>query len=212
MSNNAFLTKLSNENKADKIKFSEDIEIKFVTAKDQFEKEFKDHLVSFDKELKQKETEFLNKIKNLYNEKEALVIEMTSFKDEIAILSKDYLNKFDSELKNINVYEVSFNSEWQAFFTYVDELIKVKKLELQDYSNSLEKNIYELLKSQKESFDNNENSFREIFNEKITALNDLTIKKLDSIEKKFLDKNIKIINEKVEAQIEYLELFEQKIL
>lgn len=192
---NEFLTKISLENKEDKRNLSEDIESKFLTSKEQFETDFKSHIDSFDTELKTKEKEFLTKLTVIEDEKNEMIKELEAFKIEITSLTKNYVTKLDEELKYIKKAEISFDDKKEKFINDLDLMAKAKELELENHSEILKKNIEDTLIKQKEDFETNENTFRELFNEKITNINENLKKRLDTLDKKFLDKNIKVLDD-----------------
>lgn len=192
---NDFLTKITTENKEDKRNITEDIESKFVLSKNQFETEFKAHLESFDTEIKAKENEFLTKLNIIEDDKNEMLKELNAFKVDLTSLTKNYVTKLDEELKYIKKAELSFDEKKNEFVKNIDGLITLKKAEIEDYSEILKNNVQTVLTKQSEQFEIHENTFRDIFNEKVTTLSENTKKRLDTLDKKFLDKNIKVIDD-----------------
>lgn len=205
------LSKITQENKEELVKLKESIESKFLIAKEQFESGFVNKIADFDNALKTKEVEFLEKLSIIEIDKNKMVEELGSFKDEITILTKTYVTNLDEELQKIKAEEVKFDREVEEFGMHVQDIVKARKVELLDYSQKLEGNLFEVLKYQKENFERNENSFRETFNEKVTNLKDYTKTRLDSIEKKFVEKNLKYVTDKIESGMDELGMYHDRI-
>ena len=132
--------------------------------------------------------------------------ELENFKVEISSLTKNYLNKLDEELKYIKNVEANFDDRKEDFLKEIDSLGKVKKIEIEEYAKIQKNTIFNILSKQKEEFETHENTFRDIFNEKITLLHENTKKRLDTLDKKFLDKNIKVIDDRILESKKELEL------
>jgi hypothetical protein len=205
------LNKITQENKDELTNLKEVIESKFLIAKEQFESSFITKLSDFDNELKSKESEFLEKLSIIEVDKNKMVEELGSFKDEITLLTKNYVSNLDDELQKIKAEEAKFDREVEDFGIHVQEIVKARKLELTDYSKKLEGELFEVLKSQKENFERNENTFRETFNEKISNLKDYTKNRLDSIEKRFIEKNLKYVTDQIENGLNDLNVYNERI-
>ncbi|MCA9459146.1 MAG: hypothetical protein KC550_01200 [Nanoarchaeota archaeon] len=206
-----FLTRITTENKEDKRNFQEEIENKLVSSKQQFEAEFNSHLLSFDTQMKEKEAEFLEKLQVIETEKNEMVNDLNVFKTEISCLTKDYVSKLDEEVQNIKTHEADFESKKKDFISHIDTLTSIRKTEMEDFSKQLENKLVEVLTNQKETFETHENTFRELFSEKLNNLQEFQKKKLESIEKKFIEKNLRIIKETVDTEKKALEIIKENL-
>lgn len=205
------LNKITQENKEELTNLREAIESKFLIAKEQFESSFLVKLSDFDNELKSKESEFLEKLSIIEVDKNKMVEELGFFKEEITTLTKTYVKNLDEELQKIKAEEAKFDREVEEFGIHVQDIVKARKLELLDYSQKLESELFEVLKSQKENFEKNENTFRETFNEKISNLKEYTQDRLDSIDKKFIEKNMKYVTDKLDKGMINLDVYNERI-
>lgn len=208
---NEHFTRLSTENKEDRKKLSEDIENKFLNSKQQYENIFNSHLDSFDRELKSKEYEFLEKLTIIEEEKNQSVKELDEFKSEISKLTKEYVEKLNEEFEKIKDEELLFDEKKKDFENHVEALVYAKKTEIEDTSQITRESVKKVIEEEKETFERHENTFRDIFNEKILNLQDSTKKKLENIEKKFIDKNLKVVSDKIEEEKKRIELISESI-
>lgn len=208
---NEFLTKIKTDFKEYKRELNENLENRFVNSKTQYDNKFKSHLENFEKELKSKEKDFLNKLSVVETERVQVLEDMNRFKEDMSVLTKEYVQKLDDELKNIKSSEANFEKSKTAFIGHIDELTQEKKAELKDTTNELKTKITTVLEEQKETFNRHENTFREVFNQKVTSLHDYSKNRLDKIEKKFVEKNLKYVTKELDSHIEPIKLLEDSI-
>lgn len=208
---NEFKTKAINEIKDDKQKLSIDIENKLVTSKNQYEESFNNHLKKFDEELKTKESQYLAKLLAVEDEKNHMISELSDFKVEIAKLTKDYVSKLDSEFEKIKAEESSFKDQKNNFLGEITDLTNARKLELEDYTQNLKSTISQVLEDEKTQFERHEETFREVFNEKIQNLTDFNKRRLEQIEKKFVDKNLKYVQSRIDEGMKEITILEDSI-
>jgi len=94
----------------------------------------------------------------------------------------------------------------------LNTILEAKKTDLTQYSDGLKGQIFNQLTSQQEMFSQNENSFKIKFQEKVKNLEDLFNRRIHEIEVKFIDKNISVVKEKVDAELEFMKIFEDKLI
>jgi hypothetical protein len=206
-----FLNRSKIQNAEIKRDFFEEIENKYINLKKQFEKSLEEEKNIFNKELKEQESNYLKKITALENEKVSSIEELNKFKEEISLISKDYLSKVDKELEKVNSKENNFKNEEKEFLSKIDKITKAKEEELNDSYELLSKSLKNIIAEERENFQRNENTFRELFLEKITNLEEFQKKKIDNIEKKFLEKNLKIINKYIDIENKKISLIGERI-
>ena len=195
VSNNEFLTQISTSVKEFDRNLKEEIDTKFLNSKKQYEDQFFSHLFSFETELKAKEKSFLDKLSIIDLEKQSMLEELNKFKDEIGVLTKNYILKLDNEMQLLKHEEADFESKKITFFDKIKKDLSVGKSELNDYSLVVKGELYEVLNTQRDVFNANEDTFRTLFNEKISTLSEFTKNKLESIEKRFVEKNLKYVTD-----------------
>lgn len=209
--NDSYLNELAINSKEKQELIKERIEEKFIIAKEQYELDFKTHLQSFDTQLKEKESEFLDKLIVVEEEKKQMLQELNSFKTDLSKLTKNYIAKYDEELRKTQIRESNFIEEKTSFTSEIDNIMKVRKIELVEHSKQLETDIFSLLEEEKSRFVMNENTFREIFKDKIENLHEYTKHKLDNLEKKFIEKNVKTIRERVNTDLKEVITLSQEV-
>lgn len=205
------INKVTAENIEFREGLKEQIENKLVFATKQFRDEYDNHLNKFNEELKGKEASFLNKLSVVESEKDEMLLELTEFKSEISNLTKSYIASLNEQLEKVVSEEKKFETEKELFIGELDDSTKTRKLELEDYANSLRNELKEILVVEKETFSDNESKFRESFTEKINNLSEFQKKKLESIEKKFVDRNLKYVTDRVEQSLDVLKIVENDI-
>lgn len=208
---NEYKIKAITEIKEDKRRLSEEIENKLITSKDQYEESFNSHLKKFDEELKVKESQFLTKLLAVEDEKNNMVSELSNFKIEIASLTKNYVANLDSEFQKIKSEESNFEQNKELMIGQIEESTKARKLELEDYSNQLKTQVSSVLEDEKQKFETHEETFREVFNEKIQNLSDFNKRRLEQIEKKFVDKNLKYVQTRIDEGMREITTLEESI-
>lgn len=211
MSGKEFLTRIETEIKEEKHRLSEDVESKFINSKVQFEEEFRAHLKFFDTEIKEKESEFLSKLMVIEDDKKKMLAELNNFKEEIAKSTQVFKDSINQEFDKLKEEEVSFETQKQDFINEIDDLANARKQGFENFAVEIENKLKLVLEEEKETFAMHENTFREVFNEKINNLIDITKHRLDGIEHKFLDNSFKKFDEKVVEETKALELFAEKL-
>jgi len=189
-----------------------EIENKLVSATNFFQKDYDEHIAKFDLELASKEENYLKKLIVVEDEKNAVLKDLTEYKEEISKLTKEYVTSMDTQLEKIKIEEKNFETEKQVFVGQIEEHTKARKLELEDYSHELGKHIEGVIVEHQEKFQRHEDTFREVFNEKISKLGDFQKKKLESIEKKFIEKNLKYVDGRIAESLKELKLVEESIV
>lgn len=208
---NEFLSRVDAQVKQSQQDLKDDVETKFVIVKQQYETEFNANISKFDKELAERQRLFVDRLKMIEEQKSSMIDELESFKVEITNLTKEYVGKLDEEYQTLKGAHANFDSEKDAFYTQINEIVHVKKVEMQDYVGSIEANLQEILKSEKQRFESNENTFRQIFGEKVLSLKESLMKRVDSIEKRFVEKNLKYVKDELDTNMKALQLYEEKI-
>ena len=65
---------------------------------------------------------------------------------------------------------------------------------------------------EREKFERHENTFRDIFNEKILNLHNFLKSRLDSVEKKFVEKNLKSVTDRIHSEVKVIELVREELI
>lgn len=211
LSNNQYLIRESTKIKEEQRLLSENIENKFITVKNQFEEEFRNHLKSFDEKIAEKEDYFINKLSILEEEKTQTHKELEEFKIEITKLTKEYVKNLDDELQKVKTEELQIEDKKKELIFQIDELTKAKQTQLNDYFEKLQFELKNIIEQEKLLFEKNENSFREVFNEKIGNLELFIKNRLDSIDKKFVEKNIKVVEDKIALESKTIHILSDEL-
>ncbi len=211
ISNNEFLLNLKKLAKEKQEELSENIDNKLVNSVAQFEGKFHEYMQDFDKALKEKEKEFLEKLKVVENERYEVISQMEEFKEEISKLTKEYMANLHDELERIKKKEVKLGNEKNQFLVHINESSKARKLEIEDLANQMKDRVKGVLEEERDAFDRHEETFRGVFYEKVQNLHDFSKKKLENIERKFVDKNLKYVSDKINSMLEPLRLLEESV-
>ena len=166
----------------------------------ELEEEFKNSLETFNRELKEKESCFLTKLLALEEERSNSTLELENFKKEIAELTKDYISKAHKELETFKQQEYSLKEETKQSISQIETIAINKKEELIVY-----------LESQKIKDEGQLEMFKTSFSQKAHNLHTFLDTKLNSIEKKFVEKNIKNVKEDLQPHFESIELLSQTL-
>jgi hypothetical protein len=205
------LSKIKDESYQFRDSIKSDIEDKLVYSNNKNDEEFKLHLEKFKNELKTKEEEFLKKLLALEEEKNSAILGLSGFKTELATHTKEYIDSLDKQLEKIKVEGKNLEEEKNVFVGVLEDTTNARKLDIESFGNEIRDSIASVISLQKETFEKNENSFRNIFSDKISNLENFQKKKLESIEKKFVDKNLKFVEDRVEQSIDMLKLIEDSL-
>ncbi len=208
---NEFMTRLSTQNREEVQRLTEDIENKFVVAKLQFEGDYDEHLKSFDNTLQAKQNEFVEKMNALEVEKSKMIDDLTKFKEDLTLLTKNYIDELHTEFDKIKTEEANFETQKDEFMTQIQRETKARVQQLEDTGEEVGKKLVDVINEQKEIFDRHENTFRDVFMQKISNLAEVQTKKLDNIERKFIDKNVRVVKDRIREEIKALELFEERL-
>jgi hypothetical protein len=205
------LSKIKDESYQFRDSIKSDIEDKLIYSSKKNDEEFSLHLEKFDYELKLKEEDFLKKLLTLEDEKNLAITEISEFKSDLANHTKEYIDSLDEQLEKIKVEERNFESEKNIFVGELEETTKARKLDIESFGNEIRDSIGTLITLEKESFEKNETHFRDTFADKVNNLHNFQKKKLDSIEKKFVDKNLKFVEDRVEQSLDMLKIIEEAV-
>ncbi len=208
---NDFKTQALTELKEEKRNLREDIENKLVKSNSQYEATFNENIKRFEEELKLKESNFLNKLLVVDDEKNHMIKELSDFKADIAKLTKDYISKLDEEFQKIKIEETNFTKQKEDFTNELSQVTQVRKLELEDFAVEMKSSISKVLEDEKQTFNRHEETFREVFNERIQNLTEFSKKRLEQIEKKFVDKNLKYVQNRIDEGMSELKILESSI-
>jgi len=193
LENNDFKVRLATEVKENQKDLSEKIEEKFFLTKKQFEEGYAEHISAFEERFKNSKIEF-DKIKN-----------------NVIKTTEENFNKISESLNNLKVEDTKFNQNKDLFIADFENLVKAKELELNDYSNSLAKNIKGIIDLEKSTFEKNENSFRLTFNEKIAQLEEINKQNLNFFKEKLIEENSLLFKEKFDSNLKEINLISEEI-
>lgn len=205
------LSKIKEESYLFRDSLKSEIEEKLIYSTQNLDREFKLSLEKFEIELKSKEENFIKKLLALEVEKESAISELSNFKSDLAEHTKSYINSLDEQLELIKSEERNFETEKDIFVGILEETTKARKLDIESFGNEVRDSISNLISDEKSKFDKSESIFRDTFNEKINNLHNFQKKKLESIEKKFIDKNLKFVENRVEQSLDMLKIVEDEI-
>ncbi len=190
---------------------AENIELKFLSVKDQFSKEFKDKISNFEGELIKKESEFVNKLIVIEDEKNQMIQELSEFKVEVSNLTKNYSQSLDLELAKLQEKEDGFESKKKDFLTQIDDVIHVRRVQIEEDYEHLKKKLENFVEDSRSYFLEQDNNFRTTFGEKVKNLQDHFDSNFNRIEKKFIEKNVLKIKDGLKEDFEKLRLFEETL-
>jgi hypothetical protein len=205
------LSKIKDESYQFRDSLKSDIEDKLIFSNKKNDEEFSVHLKKFDYELKVKEDNFIKKLLTLEDEKNSAIKELSTFKGDLATHTKEYIDSLDQQLEKIKTEERNFEKEKDVFVFELEETTKARKLDIESFGNEIRDSIESLVSLEKGKFETNENTFRNTFSDKVNNLHNYQVKKLDSIEKKFVDKNLKFVEDRVEQSLDMLKIIEDSI-
>ncbi len=205
------LTRASTDMKEASRDLKEDLEKKFYSLKLRYDETLDTHLNQIEKEFSERETSFVRKISELAEEKNQLFKDIESFKTEIAALTKEFSTQIEGEMSSLKKEHVDFENHKDEFVSKLDNLTHMRRVQLHEDYDSYKREFSELISTHKKDLVDKEDSFKTLFNEKISSLWDFMNSKLESIDKKFVDKNVVEIKKFFDKEKKELQAFEQTI-
>lgn len=185
---------------------SEEVEEKFISSKVVFDKEFKGYLSDFEKELHEKESDFVSKLLIIEEDKKSMIADLHEFKGEITSLTKQYSNSLHDELENLKKEDLAFEEKKKDFLKHIDDVIHVRRVQLEEDFELYKGRLMGFTTDIRNYFTEQDNSFRTSFGEKVKNLHDFLDSSLQKIEKKFVEKNVSKV--KLELDTEFKRLGE----
>ena len=182
-----------------------------VSLKDEFKKLFKEQLEDFNNELKEKEKIFLTKLIAFEDERSTALSEIEEYKDELSHLTKEYISKAHEELSSIKSQEEIIEEKGKVICDSIEGISTKALISIEKSLETHKGQISSFFEKQQKENASQENSFKEVFSEKTSALHTFLKDRLNSIEKKFMEKNIPIIEKKLQVEYEKIEQLRENI-
>lgn len=205
------LTRASTDMKEASRDLKEDLEKKFYSLKLRYDETLDTHLNEIEKEFSERETSFVRKVSELAEEKNQLFEDIESFKTEIAALTKEFSTQIETEMSSLKKEHVDFENHKDEFVSKLDNLTHMRRVQLHEDYDSYKREFSEVISTHKKDLVDKEDSFKTLFNEKISSLWEFMDTKLESIDKKFVDKNVAEVKKFFDKEKKELRDFEESL-
>ena len=180
------ISQILQRNNKDISEIKEFVKISLNDFSNRFRKLFQTELLAFDTQIKQKEEKLTIKIISLEEERSKLNLKFQKYREDMSELVKEQNKKLKNDFNKIKDEEdIIFQkkeSVTKEFLNQANNLLSNQKQQVENF-----------FKEQKEQHDIQENTFKELFSQKINNLYVHLNEKTQLIEKKLLDKNLPII-------------------
>lgn len=208
---NLTFNKIKESISSNQTNLKEELEEKFNSIKEQFSTDYDNFLLEAKNMLSKKENEFTISLKNLNDENQKILNDFEQFKVQISKLTQDYSNSLNEKLLALEKDKNQFESKEQRVLDHIDMVVGVEVEKLQSFSQKLDLEFSKVLEENRIRQENSENSFRSLFNEKISNFNKEFNKSILLLREDLLKKNLSDLEIKLDSKLSILSSLDKEV-